>query len=169
MANSSDTGAAEFPNDLLDMSEHECFTHLAGFVVKHVTKHTGHCEQRKTASVLTKLKSYTGDCKPVQPVPAVPHPRNSWKYVSSKQQQAPVQWSNYFISQLFAKSNDCVQYVNCFPSYDNIQERLLTAFLKTRIHIFLWKENILCAADEAKSAKTGSHSIGKQASTSNVK
>ncbi|KAH8026816.1 hypothetical protein HPB51_025024 [Rhipicephalus microplus] len=156
------------------MMEHESFVYLAGFVVKSVAKHTGICEQCKTAtvsndaSVLTKLKSYTDDSKLVSPRPAVPHllerAENMFRVNSNK-----LLCNEVTIGQLVATTNDSVQAVNCFPPCHNIQERLLRAFFKTRINILLRKENMRLAADEAKDAKTGSRSIGKQAAATNVK
>lgn len=158
--NSNDTEAVEYPSDLLDISmmEHESFIYLAGFVVKSVAKHTGICEQCKTAtvsneaSVLTKLKSYTDDSKLVSPGPAVLHlletAENMFRVNSNK-----LLCNEVTIGQLVATTNDSVQAVNCFPPCHNIQERLLRAFFKTRINILLRKENMRLAADEAKDAK----------------
>ncbi|KAH8033063.1 hypothetical protein HPB51_006025 [Rhipicephalus microplus] len=174
--NSNDTEAVEYPSDLLDISmmEHESFIYLAGFVVKSVAKHTGICEQCKfatvsnKASVLTKLKSYTDDSKLVSPGPAVLHlletGENMFRVKSNK-----LLCNEVTIGQLVATTNDSVQAVTCFPPCHNIQERLPRAFFKTRINILLRKENMHLAADEAKDAKTGSRSIGKQAATTNVK
>lgn len=174
--NHNDAESVEFPNDLLDISvtEHESFIYLAGFVVKSVAKHTGICEQCKTAmvsddaSALARLKSYTDNCKLVSPTPAVIRlletAENMFRVNGNKLLSNEVT-----VAQLVAATNDSELAVSCFPSCHNMQERLLRAFFKTRIHIFLRKENLLREAEEAKSAKAGSRSIGKQAATTNVK
>ncbi|KAH8037482.1 hypothetical protein HPB51_011631 [Rhipicephalus microplus] len=108
-----DTEAIEYPSDLLDISmmEHESFIYLAGFVIKSVAKHTGICEQCKTAtvsneaSVLTKLKSYTDDSKLVSPGPAVLHlletAENMFRVNSNK-----LLCNEVTIGQLVATTND---------------------------------------------------------------
>lgn len=168
-----ENGAIAFPGEILELSEpeQESLDYLAGYAVSSVLKNItcGECRTAvtsKEASTLTKLKSYTDTIRLAVPSPAVVSFLETAESLFRVNSDRLLQ-NKITLSQLEVSAYENVTFVNCFPSCHSIEKKLLRAFLKTRLHILLRKENERAALNKTDT-KCGSRSIGKQAATRNV-
>lgn len=166
------------PEEMLDLTgpEQESLEYLAGFVVKSVIDRFSLCTDCVgaicscgPANRLTQLKSYNKEnIRLVVPSTSVMLLLEQAEAYFRRNEQQLLS-NSVCLDSLRTHILGSLSFSNCFPECHDVQTKLVRVFLKTRLCIFLKKENSERLKKMKANLKCGSRSVGMRAAATNVK